>query len=105
VNELSPQVFAWAREAHAAQPLTSAVYTGDRSDPKEESQTVKIQLAESDIVTFHDYGRPEVFEVHIKELQPLGRPIIRTEYMSRGAGSTFDGSLPIAKKYNIGAIN
>ena len=105
VNELLPQVFAWAREVHPTQPLTSAPYTGNWSDPKQETQTVKIQLAESDIITFHDYGWPEVFEAHIKELQPLGRPIICTEYMARGAGSTFDGSLPIAKKYNVGAIN
>ena len=25
--------------------------------------------------------------------------------MARGAGSTFDNSLPLAKKYNVGAIN
>ena len=105
VNELLPQVFAWAREVHPTQPLTSAPYAGNWSDPKQETQTVKIQLAESDIITFHDYGWPEVFEAHIKELQPLGRPIICTEYMARGAGSTFDGSLPIAKRYKVGAIN
>jgi hypothetical protein len=105
VNELLPQAFEWAREAHPTQPLTSGVWTGNWSDPKQESETVKIQLAESDIITFHDYGWPEVFEAHIKELQPLGRPIICTEYMARGAGSTFDGSLPIARKYNVGAIN
>jgi hypothetical protein len=105
VDELLPRVFAWARSAHPTQPLTSGVWTGNWSDPKQESETVKIQLAESDIISFHDYGWPEVFEARIKELQPLGRPIICTEYMARGAGSTFDGSLPIAKKYNVGAIN
>jgi hypothetical protein len=105
VNELLPQVFAWARAAHPTQPLTSGVWTGNWSDPAKEEPTTKIQLAESDVITFHDYGWPEVFEAHIKELQPLGRPIICTEYMARGAGSTFDGSLPIAKKYNVGAIN
>lgn len=75
------------------------------SDPAKESETVKIQLAESDIITFHNYGWPEEFEARIKELQPLGRPILCTEYMARGAGSTFDGSLPVAKKYNVAAIN
>ena len=35
----------------------------------------------------------------------LPRPLICTEYMARGNGSTFDGVLPIAKKYNVGAIN
>jgi hypothetical protein len=34
-----------------------------------------------------------------------GRPIICTEYMARGAGSTIDGSLAIGKKANVGMIN
>jgi hypothetical protein len=105
VDELLPQVFAWARSVHPMQPLTSGVWEDNWSDPKQESETVKIQLAESDVISFHNYGWPEQFEARIKELQPLGRPIICTEYMARGAGSTFDGSLPIAKKYNVGAIN
>lgn len=105
VNELLPKVFAWARSVHPIQPLTSGLWEGNWSDPARESQTVKIQLAESDIISFHDYGWPEVFEAHIKELQPNHRPILCTEYMARGAGSTFDGSLPIAKNYHVGAIN
>jgi hypothetical protein len=105
VDRLLPQVFAWAREAHATQPLTSGVWDGNWSDPALENATIKIQLAESDIITFHNYGWPEQFRARIKELLPLHRPIICTEYMARGAGSTFDNSLPIAKEYNVGAIN
>jgi Cellulase (glycosyl hydrolase family 5) len=105
VNELLPKAFAWARAAHPSQPLTSGVWTGNWSDPAKESITTEIQLAESDVISFHNYGWPEAFEARIKELQPQHRPIICTEYMARGAGSTFDGSLPIAKKYNVGAIN
>ncbi len=105
VNELLPQAFAWARSVHPSQPLTSGVWDGNWSDPAKESDTTKIQLAESDIISFHNYGWPEQFEARIKELQPLGRPILCTEYMARGNGSTFDGSLPIAKKYNVAAIN
>ncbi len=105
VDELLPKAFSWARSAHPIQPLTSGVWTGNWSDPAKESPTTKIQLAESDVISFHDYGWPEVFEAHIKELQPNHRPILCTEYMARGAGSTFDGSLPIAKRYNVAAIN
>ena len=105
VNELLPKAFAWARAANPSQPLTSGVWTGNWSNPSEESATTKIQLAESDVISFHNYGWPEEFEARIKELQPLHRPILCTEYMARGAGSTFDGSLPIAKKYNVAAIN
>lgn len=105
VDELLPRAFAWARSVHPSQPLTSAVWVGDWHDPDKESPTTKIQLEQSDVISFHDYGWPEVFEGRIHELQRLGRPILCTEYMARGAGSTFDGSLPIANQYHVAAIN
>ncbi len=105
VNELLPQTFAWARSAHPSQPLTSGVWKGNWSDPAKESETTKIQLAESDVISFHSYAWPEEFEARIKELLTLHRPLICTEYMARGAGSTFDTSLPIAKQYHVAAIN
>jgi hypothetical protein len=105
VNELLPKAFAWARSAHPTQPLTSGVWRGNWSDPAKESATVKIQLAESDVISFHSYDWPEAFEARIQSLLPLGRPLICTEYMARGNGSTFDNSLPIARKYHVAAIN
>jgi hypothetical protein len=105
VDHLLPLVFEWAREANPSQPLTSGVWRGAWGDPNIQSETVKIQLAESDIITFHNYEWPEGFEARIKELIPFHRPILCTEYMARGAGSTFDNSLPIAKKYEVAAIN
>ena len=105
VDELLPKAFAWARAAHPSQPLTSGVWRGNWSDPAKESQTTKIQLAESDVISFHNYDWPEIFEARIQSLLPLGRPLICTEYMARGNGSTFDNSLPIAKKYHVAAIN
>lgn len=105
VAALLPKAFAWARSAHPTQPLTSGVWNGNWTDPTQETAVTKIQLAESDIITFHNYDWPEGFEARVKSLEPLGRPIICTEYMARGAGSTFDTVLPLAKKYNVGAIN
>ena len=105
VDELLPLAFAWARSVHPTQPLTSGVWTGNWSDPSRESETTKIQLAESDVISFHDYAWPEIFEARIRELLPLGRPILCTEYMARANGSTFDASLPIASKYHVAAIN
>ena len=64
VNELLPQVFEWARTAHPDQPLTSGVWTGIWDDPTRESDTVKIQLAESDVISFHDYNWPEGMQAH-----------------------------------------
>jgi len=105
VDELLPKVFAWARSANPTQPLTSGVWMGNWSDPAQESETTKIQLAESDVISFHNYSWPEDFEARIHELERYHRPILCTEYMARGAGSTFDGSLPIAKRLNVAAIN
>ncbi len=105
VAELLPKAFAWARAAHPTQPLTSGVWQWKDGVPKPGNAIIKIQLAESDVISFHDYSWPEVFEQRLLSLQKYQRPILCTEYMARGAGSTFDGSLPIAKKYNVAAIN
>ena len=105
VNELLPKVFAWARSMQPEQPLTSGVWKGNWKDPATESRTTKIQLAESDVISFHDYNWPEGFEARIAELRPLHRPLICTEYMARGNGSTFDTILPIAKRERVAAIN
>jgi hypothetical protein len=106
VNAMMPKVFAWARSVGPVQPLSSGVWTHDHWDNEATwSQTERTQLTESDVITFHDYSWPEKFEERIVQLQKLHRPILCTEYMARGAGSTFDGSLPIAAKYNVGAIN
>jgi hypothetical protein len=99
VAEMLPQVFEWARSVDASQPLTSGVWEGSTGSIK------NIQLANSDVVTFHCYDQPAAFEQRIAELAPLGRPMLCTEYMARKRGSTIDGVLPIAKRYNVGAIN
>lgn len=106
VDELLPRAFAWAREVHPTQPLTSGVWTGDDwADPAHESETTRIQLRESDLITFHDYGFPEQFERRIHMLQKLHRPIVCTEYMARGNGSLFDLDLPIARREHVGMMN
>ena len=103
---LLPQAFAWAREAHASQPLTSGVWKdNDWSSPEKMNPTEKVQIEQSDVISFHSYDKPDGFERRLKYLLSYHRPIICTEYMARGNGSTFEGSLPIAKKYHVGAIN
>ena len=105
VLALLPKVFAWAREAGASQPLTSGVWKGDWSNPEALGSMEKIQLELSDVISFHNYDRPEVFEKRVLSLEQYHRPILCTEYMARGNGSTFQGTLPIAKKYHVAAIN
>jgi hypothetical protein len=102
---LLPRVYEWARAAGATQPLTSGVWNGDWDSPEKLSPMEKIQLQLSDVVSFHSYEKPDMFEKRVLSLQQYGRPIICTEYMARGNGSTFEGTLPIAKKYHVAAIN
>ncbi|MGA3029076.1 MAG: hypothetical protein ABSF98_30440 [Bryobacteraceae bacterium] len=45
------------------------------------------------------------FEKHVQWLERYGRPILCTEYMARGNGSTFQAILPVAKKHRVAAIN
>jgi hypothetical protein len=105
VLNLLPQVFAWARAEHPTQPLTSGIWRGDWSTPQTLSPMSRIQINESDIISFHNYGWPENFEAGVRDLQQYHRPIICTEYMARGVGSTFDTILPIAVSNHVGAIN
>jgi hypothetical protein len=107
VAKLLPRAFEWARAAGPDQPLTSGLW----EDDKDWSLTDKLsaiereQLAMSDVISFHCYDPPAVFEKRVKSLQTYHRPALCTEYMARPQGSTFQGILPIAKKYNVAAIN
>ncbi|MGA9462135.1 MAG: cellulase family glycosylhydrolase [Terracidiphilus sp.] len=105
IEQLLPQVFAWARAARPLQPLTSGVWHGDWSSLEKMPPVARIQIGQSDVISFHDYGWPETFEAHVKMLEQFHRPLICTEYMARNIGSTFDTILPIAKQHHVGAIN
>lgn len=105
VAALLPQVFEWARSANPSQPLTSGVWQGNWSATTRLSRIQQIQLSHSDVISFHNYSKPEDFEKRVLWLKRYGRPILCTEYMARTMGSTFDAILPIAKKHRVGAIN
>ena len=106
VLALLPQVFDWARSVKPSQPLTSGVWQdGDWSQVKTLKPIAKIQIEMSDVLSFHNYDKPEEFRKRIIWLEPYRRPILCTEYMARKNGSTFEGILPIAKKYHVAAIN
>lgn len=105
VADLLPQVFRWARSVGPRQPLTSAVWDGEWADAGNHNVISDIQLANSDVITFHCYGEPAAFELRIAELAALDRPIICTEYLARPLGSTIEEIMPIAKRHNVGALN
>ena len=106
VGELLPKVFAWAREAKPSQPLTSGVWLGGhKADPNKLIPIEKIQLEESDVITFHCYDNVKGNEIWVKNLRAYGRPLLSTEYMARPNGSEFDPVLGYYKKEKIGAYN
>jgi hypothetical protein len=105
VRALLPRVFAWARAAGATQPLTSGLWGESWQESGQVSGTALVQLEESDIVSFHSYDKPAIFEKKVVALSRYHRPLICTEYMARSVGSTFENTLPIAARYHVGAIN
>jgi hypothetical protein len=105
VMALLPRAFAWAREAKPEQPLTCAVWKGDWSTPDKMSEMDRLQIDLSDVITFHNYDAPTELEKRINWLKRYNRPLICSEYMARGNGSFFFGSLPVGKAHNVGMIN
>ena len=105
VLPLMKEAFAWSRSVNPSQPLTSGVWLGDWSSHEVLKPIQKAQIDLSDIISFHNYDNPQEFEKRILWLQRYGRPILCTEYMARPNGSTFQGFLPIAKKYNVAMYN
>jgi hypothetical protein len=105
VKPLLEKSFLWARQAGATQPLTSGVWVGTFDDPSKLKPIEKVQIEYSDIISFHNYDKPESLEKTIKNLQRYQRPLLCTEYMARPNGSTFDPNLGILKKHNVGAYN
>jgi hypothetical protein len=105
VEALLPKVFAWARASSPRQPLTSGLWRGDWSSHAKLSKVERIQIEQSDVVSFHNYQGPAELEERIRWLSRYGRPILLTEYMARSNGSTFHGSLPVLKKHKVAAMS
>jgi len=96
---LLKDAYIWARRINPSQPLTSCSYGNTNSQES--------SLKWADVTTFHHYGLPASLESTIVTLQEASpdRPIICTEYLMRPGGDTFQASLPVLCKYNIGAVN
>jgi len=102
VNALLPEAFAWAREAKPTQPLTSGVWR-DSDNVTKFDDCKRIQLAHSDVVSFHSYGDAASLGRCIENLSAYGRPLLCTEFMARPNKSTFEPHLGIMKERKIAA--
>ncbi|HEX3600809.1 MAG TPA: cellulase family glycosylhydrolase [Lacipirellulaceae bacterium] len=98
--------FDWAREAGPTQPLTVCLWNGNAWDvPEKLDQVHRAAVELSDVISFHDYSKPDVMQSRIQQLRKYGRPLICTEFMARGNGSTFEAILPILKKEKVAAYS
>ncbi|HET6569073.1 MAG TPA: glycoside hydrolase family 2 TIM barrel-domain containing protein [Rhodothermales bacterium] len=102
---LLKKAYGWAREVDPSQPITSAPWHGDWSDPDHLSPMDDFMLHNSDVITFHSYNDLETVKQQVAALKQYGRPLICTEYMARPTGSTFQAILPFFKEQNVGAYN
>ncbi|MES2874277.1 MAG: glycoside hydrolase family 2 TIM barrel-domain containing protein [Bacteroidota bacterium] len=93
------KVFEWARSADTDQPISAGLWRWDF----EKLNT--FQIANSDVITYHDYESPEWHKRVVMMLKTHDRPLICTEYMARTKNSTFANTLPMLKAQNVGAIN
>jgi hypothetical protein len=96
--------FRWGRGVGPSQPLTVGLWRGAAWDnPKKLNEVHKVAVELSDVISFHDYGAPESMQARIDQLRKYGRPLLCTEFMARGRGSTFEAILPILKKARVAA--
>jgi Glycosyl hydrolases family 2, TIM barrel domain len=92
-------VFRWSRQVNPSQPLSAGVWD------KNLTELNKYQLAESDVITYHNYEDEKAHIQVIDSLKKYGRPLICTEYMARLRNSTFFNIMPMLKREHVAAIN
>ncbi len=99
------RAFALARAANPSQPLTSAIWSGDWSSLDRMTPIQRLQIEQSDIVSFHNYDGAADFARRVGWLGQFKRPVLCTEYMARPRGSTFAAILPVAMTTGTGILN
>lgn len=104
VTPLLVAAFGWARACKPSQPLTSGVWLGDWSAPHRLTAIQRAQITNSDVISFHNYGKGGDFRRRVRWLSKLNRPLLCTEFMARRTGSTFQAVLPFAKRARVAAF-
>lgn len=104
VESVLPKLFQYVRAGQPTQPVTSGLWHGDWSSEATLTPIEKLQIQLSDFVSFQNYDGPEEFEKRVKWLQAYKRPVICTGFLARNQGSSVEAILPIALKYDVGAL-
>lgn len=95
---LLKKIFEWARQVGPSQPVSAGLWGSNKT-------LNKFQLANSDIITFHNYGDSAGLHRQIHELKKHGKPVFCTEWMARTKKSICQTNLPIFKSENVGCMN
>ncbi len=95
---LLQEVFVWARQAGPTQPLTAGVWG---STP----EVTRVCLEQSDVISFHCYGKAPELEGRISELQARGRPVLCSEWLNRPLGSLVETCLPVLARHRVGCFH
>lgn len=91
--------FRWVRDVRPQQPVTVGVWNQDLDELN------ALQLAASDVITFHNYSDADSLRAQIDRLREHERPIICTEYMARTNDSRFRTHLPVFREANVGCYS
>jgi hypothetical protein len=67
------QVFAWCREVQPTQPLTTPLWTNMPWRPQRLNILEKIQIEQSDIISFHAYGDVGSLKENVDSLTIYGK--------------------------------
>jgi hypothetical protein len=92
-------VYKWVREVKPSQPVTSGINNLDHIEIN------NFRLANSDVITYHNYADTGEETLWIKFLKLYERPLICTEYLRRSFGCNFENIMPLFRANNVGAIN
>ncbi|MDB5318693.1 MAG: retaining beta-glycosidase [Phycisphaerales bacterium] len=95
----------WIREINPSQPITTAPWMGNWGNEEKLSPMERVQLDNSDVISFHNYGKLADAKKCVENLKRYGRPIVCSEYMARPMGSTFDPVLGYFAEQRVGAYN
>jgi len=96
---LLKKIFEWARSVNPDQPISAGLWAWDFE------KLNAFQVANSDVITYHDYEEAPWHQRVIELLKTIGRPLICTEYMARTRNSRFSTILPLLKRENVAAIS
>lgn len=92
-EELMVEAFSWARQENPSQPLTAPLYW-------KFPRLNRTLVANSDVISFHNYEDAAGLDKHIRELARHGRPLVCTEWLSRPT-SAFNSHLPVFREQGV----